>query len=294
MSLELDPGFLNRLERVAIVARKTLKGLGHGARRSKRAGGAVEFADYRAYAPGDDPRQIDWYAYARFEELYLKLFMAEQDLQVHLICDHSASMRAGTPPKLRFAWHVLLALAYIGLAAGDRVQLNLFADAGPFAKLGPLQGRRGLARLIGFLKAQPEPEAGTDLHRAVRGFLARRPPPGVALVISDFLDPQGFREPLERLRYSGFEPHVIHVVAPDEVEPTLGPDVELVDVETGEVHVLPLDRPSIAAYKARFRAFSAELKGLCAKHEIGYALASSDMAPETFVLETLRRSTVVG
>ncbi|MCA8923331.1 MAG: DUF58 domain-containing protein [Planctomycetes bacterium] len=294
MSLDLEPGFLNRLERVAIVARKTLKGLGHGARRSKRSGGAVEFADYRRYTPGDDPRQIDWYAYARFEALFVKLFMAEQDLQVHLICDHSASMRTGSPPKLPFAWHVLLALAYVGLAAGDRVQLNLFADAGPHAKLGPLQGRRGLARLIGFLKAQPEPSAATDLGRAIRGFLARRPAPGVALVISDFLDPQGFREPLERLRYSGFEPHVIHVVSPDEVDPRLGPDVELVDVETGETHVLALDRVSLAAYKARFQGFCAELQALCAKHEIGYARARSDTAPEAFVLETLRRSSVVG
>ncbi|MEZ6189150.1 MAG: DUF58 domain-containing protein [Planctomycetota bacterium] len=293
MSLELDPGFLNRLERVAIVARKTLKGLGHGARRSKRAGGAVEFADYRAYAPGDDPRQIDWYAYARFEELYLKLFMAEQDLQVHLVCDHSASMRTGTPPKLGFAWHVLLALAYVGLAAGDRVRLELFAEAGALARLGPLQGRRGLARLLGFLKAQPEPSAGTDLARAVRGFLARRPAPGVVVVFSDFLDPLGFKEPLERLRYSGFEPHVIHVVAPDEVEPQLGPDVDLVDVETGVVHTLPLDRASLAAYKARFAEFCAELEALCVRHQIGYARARSDQAPEAFVLETLRRSAVV-
>ena len=79
-SLSFDPGFLRRLERLAVVARRTLRGAGLGERRSKRHGGAVEFSDYRGYSPGDDTRRIDWYAYARLETLFLKLFVEEQDL----------------------------------------------------------------------------------------------------------------------------------------------------------------------------------------------------------------------
>ena len=93
--LTFEPEFLRRLERLAIVARKTLRGVGRGERRSKRHGGTVEFADYRRYSPGDDTRRIDWYAYARLEQMFLKLYVEEQDLSLHILLDVSASMGHG-------------------------------------------------------------------------------------------------------------------------------------------------------------------------------------------------------
>jgi len=93
--LTFEPEFLRRLERLALEARKTLRGVGRGERRSKRHGGTVEFADYRRYAPGDDTRRIDWYAYARLEQMFLKLYVEEQDLSLHILLDVSASMGHG-------------------------------------------------------------------------------------------------------------------------------------------------------------------------------------------------------
>ena len=104
------------MERLAIVARRTLRGVGQGQRRSKRHGGAVEFSDYRRYAPGDDTRRIDWHAYARLEQMFLKLYVEEQDLSVHVLLDQSASMGTGEPAKLPFARQLAIALAYLALA----------------------------------------------------------------------------------------------------------------------------------------------------------------------------------
>ena len=141
----LDPEFLRRLERLTVVARKTLRGVGQGERRSKRHGGTVEFADYRGYTPGDDTRQIDWYAYARLEELYLKLYVQEQDLALHLLIDQSASMGTGTPPKLSYARTTAAALASSSATAVARSSpsgsviarmLAFVRDAGRFRGAG--------------------------------------------------------------------------------------------------------------------------------------------------------------
>ncbi|MGE0712035.1 MAG: DUF58 domain-containing protein [Planctomycetota bacterium] len=289
----LDPEFLRRLERLAIVARKTLKGVGQGERRSKRHGGSVEFSDYRRYSPGDDTRRIDWYAYARLEQMFLKLYVEEQDLALHVLLDQSASMGTGQPPKLPFARELAAALSYVALAAGDRVTLRVVRGAEAARPFGPLRGRHGLTRLLRHLSQDSAPRGQTSLDGAVRAFLSRSPARGVVLLISDLLDPAGVRGPLERLRYSGFEVHVLHVVAPDELEPQVGADLDLEDVETGRVVTVALDQRAIRAYREAFAAFQAEVQTLCRRHGIGYVLARSDVPVEELVLGALRKSELV-
>jgi uncharacterized protein (DUF58 family) len=288
----LAPEFLRRLERLAVVAHKTLRGVGRGERRSKRHGGTVEFADYRGYTPGDDTRQIDWYAYARLEDLYLKLYVQEQDLTLHLLIDQSASMGTGEPPKLPYARAAAAALAYVALAGGDRVTVRPFRGgerAAPFT----CRGRSGLVRLLRFLETDPAASGETSLSAAARAFVARKPPPGVVLVLSDLLDPAGYAEPLERLRYSGFEVHLMHVVAPDEAEPQVGQDVDLEDAETGRTLTVALTQRAVRRYREAFSAWAAEISAFCRRHEIGYVQARTDVPLEELVLHSLRRSDLV-
>jgi uncharacterized protein (DUF58 family) len=289
----LDPDFLRRLERLAIVARKSLKGVGQGERRSKRHGGSVEFADYRRYSPGDDTRRIDWYAYARLETMFLKLYVEEQDLSVHVLLDQSASMGTGTPPKLDYARRLAVALGYVALSAGDRVGLRVVRAGASGRPFGPLRGRHGLSRLLRHLGQDAQAEGRTSLGTSVRAFLARRPTPGVVLLISDLLDSEGVREPLERLRYSGYEVHVLHVIAPDEAEPEVGADFDLEDVETGEVVTVALDQGAIRAYRQAFLSHQEEVRSLCRRHGIGYVAARTDEPVDELLLGALRRSQLV-
>lgn len=289
----LDPAFLRRLERLAIMARRTLRGVGHGERRSKRHGGTVEFADYRGYTPGDDTRHLDWYAYARFEQLFLKLYMEEQDLSVHLLLDQSASMGAGDPPKLPYARRVAVSLAYVALAGGDRVSLRVFRGGERARTFGPLRGRGDLVRLVHFLGGDPRAAGRTSLEGAVRAFLAARPTPGVVIVLSDLLDPGGYEEPLRRLRYSGYEPHLIHLIAPDEAEPPVGQDFELEDAETGEVVTVAFDRRAVLEYRKAFQSFQAGVEDFCRRHELGYVAARTDVPFEELVLTALRERALV-
>jgi uncharacterized protein (DUF58 family) len=289
----LDPEFLRRLERLTVVARKTLRGVGQGERRSKRHGGTVEFADYRGYTPGDDTRQIDWYAYARLEELYLKLYVQEQDLALHLLIDQSASMGTGTPPKLPYARKAALALAAVGLSAGDRVSLRVFRGGESGPGFGPRRGRTGLARLLRYLAADDGATGQTSLHDAARTFLRARPSPGVVVLLTDLLDPGGYERALELLRYSGFEVHLIHVVAPDEVEPDVDQDLELEDAETGETVMVALNQRAIREYRDAFAAFTGRIDAFCRRHAIGYAMIRTDLPVEELVLDSLRRSGLV-
>lgn len=299
--VDLDPAFLRRLERLSIVARKTVRGLGPGERRSRRAGGAVEFADYRRYAPGDDIRRIDWYAYARLEQLVLKLFLEEQDLALHILVDQSASMgqggagpsAAGGASKLSYARRVATALAYVGLSGGDRVQLNVVRGGSPTPPIGPLRGKESLRRLLDRLGRDPAASGRTSLSQAVMAFASRRPPHGVVVLISDLLDPAGVEAPLRGLCGAGHEVHVVHVVAPDEMEPPVGQDVDLEDAETGERVTVALDRRAVQAYREAWTRWQADVAGLCRRLEAGYVLASTAVPFEDLVLDVLRRRAMV-
>jgi uncharacterized protein (DUF58 family) len=119
----LSPGFLRKLEQAAIASKHIMIGRTKGERRSARRGSSVEFADFRAYNPGDDIRYLDWNAFARLQRLFLKLFIEEEDLHVYLLLDASRSMDFGSPSKFRWALQAAAALAYIALCGGDRVQV---------------------------------------------------------------------------------------------------------------------------------------------------------------------------
>jgi uncharacterized protein (DUF58 family) len=286
----LDPAFLKKLERLSIIARRTLKGIGRGERRSKRHGGTVEFADYRSYAAGDDVRAIDWHAYARLEQLFLKLYVEEQDLSLHLLLDRSASMSVGG--KLEWAARALAALGWIALSSGDRVSVAPFAGGERARALGPLRGRGRALELLRFLEDEAVPGGETSLRDMARTFVARRPTSGVVVLASDFMDPSGADEALERLRWAGHETFALHVVAPDEEEPAPGPDLELEDAETGRVVAVSLDRSAVEAYRERWRTFVSRLESFCLAHEVGYARVRTDVPVEDAVLRVLGRSLV--
>ena len=89
----LSADLLAKLERLELVSRKVFRGRMKGERRSKRKGQSVEFADFRNYVPGDDLRLIDWNLYARLDQLFLKLFLEEEDLHLYVMVDASESMK---------------------------------------------------------------------------------------------------------------------------------------------------------------------------------------------------------
>jgi len=145
----IDQDFLDRLERISIYARRTLSGSMEGKRRSKARGSSAEFSDYREYSNGDDFRRIDWNAYARFERLFLKLFMEERETKITILLDTSKSMTFGEPAKSQLSMELAAAFAYMSLSSYDRV--GLYALGGEGEVLPHFSGKQGFGKVLDFL-----------------------------------------------------------------------------------------------------------------------------------------------
>jgi len=282
----LTPDFMARLDALGVVSKKILAGKLRGERRSRKKGESLEFADFRNYAQGDDLRRIDWNLYARFERLFIKLFLAEEDLSVYLILDGSASMNFGTVNKFDYARKVAAALAYIGISNMDRVSLGVYAG-GQEHILSNVRGKKQVVRLFKFLSDIP-PAGGTDLREACKRFLLRNRRPGVCLVLSDFLDPEGFEGPLKALAANRMDTFAVHVLAAEEVAPTLLGDFTLVDSETGERLDVTASQRLIDNYQKTVRGFCSSLQQFCAARGVAYLFASTDLPFEALVLNYLR------
>ncbi len=286
MSSLLEPAFLHRLSRLHLVARRRFLGGSSGSRRSSRRGASAEFAEHRPYYAGDDVRRIDWNAYARLEELVLRLFVAEDDLSLYLLVDRSASLAFGAPTKLEIAKQIAAALAFVGLSGSERVAVFAFDETLSMATPAT-RGRRRIGAVLRHLDAITA-GSSTSLSRAVDALLAQRPRPGLVALISDFLDPEGFERPIDRLLARGFEPVLFHVIAHEELDPEPGADVVLVDSESGHRVEVSLDARAIRAYRARLDAFCAELEGHAKKRGLFYARAETRLGIEGAVLGYLR------
>ena len=282
----LDPEFVRRLGRLRLLVRRRFAGTAGGARRSTRRGASVEFADHRPYAPGDDIRRIDWNAYARLEELVLRLYVAEEDLTVYLLVDRSASMAFGEPPKIDVAKRLAAALAYVGLTGSERVSVVPFG-VGADRPLPPTRGQRRVGHVLRYLDAI-EPAGETSLSLAVDQFLARRPRPGLVVVLGDLLDPGGWTRPFDRLLSEKHEPVLFQVLAREELDPPMGGDFAFVDAERGQRVEVSLDPRARRAYLARLNAFLSEIEGYAKKRGLSYVRVEGELALEDALLSYLR------
>ncbi|MFM9968070.1 MAG: DUF58 domain-containing protein [Burkholderiales bacterium] len=282
----LDNDFLAQLERLSLKARRPVQGWGAGQRRSRRTGHSVEFADYRAYGSGDDMRYVDWAIYGRTDRMHVKLFVDDEDLCLHLLLDASASMDSGTPQKLRWAARLAAALGFIGLANQERVGLGVLRGS-VGETLPPTRGRSRIPPLFEMLSSL-QGRGNTSLNQSLTAYAQHAKGAGLAVLVSDLLDPAGYESGLQALLEHGFEVHVIHVLSEEELNPSIQGDLRLVDQESGEMLVLRMDAETRRAYAERLQQFVAQAERFCAEHAIGYSRVSSADTVEKLVLGPLR------
>jgi uncharacterized protein (DUF58 family) len=254
---------------------------------SRRKAHSVEFADHRNYAPGDDFRLVDWNVYARLGELFLKLTEARENLSLHILIDCSPSMDWGRPNKLLYAKRVAAALGAMALAGYDTVSLGAFS-AQLTAVFPPLRGRSAVAVLLEHLTTL---QAGstTDLERSVAeycGSVGRR---GVAILLTDFLVPNGHAEALGYLARSGLYTTALHLIDRQEQHPDLTGLVELRDSETDELVKVAVTPHLLRRYDGQFKAWSDDIALACRARRAHYVQVPTNVPPQTLVLRTLRR-----
>ncbi len=256
-------------------------------RRTKQMGGGIEFADHRQYTPGDDFRYLDWNIYARHDELLLKRFQEEEDLHVYLLLDCSASMSTGEPPKFDLARQVTAALAYIALADLDRISVYAFAN-GVLHHFPLTRGKARILSLMRFLESLTADGDATNMTRLAKEFVIRAPRRGLALVLSDLYDPGGFRNGLDVLRHQKYETHVVQLHGSAEAEPKMLGDVELQDVETGDIRKITVTEKHLKNYREVFQAFLTSITEYCSAYGLGCTITNTDVSFDKLVLGMMR------
>jgi uncharacterized protein (DUF58 family) len=284
----LDPSFARELEALRRRMQMRARSGRGGERLARRRGGSAEFLEHRGYTQGDDPRRIDWLAFARTGEPVLKLFRAEEDVIVRLLVDASASMEAGVPSKLLAAKRIAASLGYIALAESERAQV-LVAGVGLTRTNEPARGRASLPKLLRDLDA-PVARGRTDLARAIDAVVHRSSRPGMLVVASDFLDAGALDGAVVRAASAGHDISLVQVLAADEMTPTLDGDYALEDSETGALVEATIDAATIDAYLARLAGLFASLAALAKRSRASYVRSRSDEPTIAVVRRIVARS----
>ncbi|MGD0499841.1 MAG: DUF58 domain-containing protein [Bryobacteraceae bacterium] len=228
----LDPDTLASISGLDLVAKTVVDGFVAGLHRSPDFGFSQEFAEYRAYTPGDDLRHVDWNVFARTDRCYLKRYRGETNTRLLILLDTSASMAYGSQPvhKLDYARFVAASLCYLANVQRDAAGLIVF-DEDVVDYVAPSTRQGQLFRLLHAVE-KAEPGTRTDFVKPFvhfQNYLHRR---GIVVVLSDFYaEPQSIVATVEPLRHHGNEVVLFHVLDPREIAPGFRDPVVLVDME---------------------------------------------------------------
>lgn len=286
----LDDATLRKLDAFTLSLREHVRGGTGGMRRSKALGSSVEFSDFRRYASGDDLRRVDWNAFARFDKLFLKLFLDEQETTLRVLLDASASMRYGEADKWALAIRLAAMLAYLSLSRYDRVVL-VELSGGRAKASKTFAGRQAFPEVEAYLEAI-RPAGVTDLNAS----LARVPVSagrGVCVLLSDLLTEAGWTRGAGSLLHRRQEVSVLQLLAPEELEPPYTGAVQLLDSEGGPSCDVQISPDALRRYQETLDAFLSEIRHFCYGRGIPHLLLRSDMDISREVLKSLVASGVI-
>lgn len=289
-----DADFVKRLEYLSLLSKRMFRGQLLAQRRTMQTGGGIEFSDHREYLQGDDLRYLDWNVYARHGDLLLKRFQEEEDLHVYVLLDASLSMNRGddgSVDKFTLARQIAAAISYIALSDLDRVSVLAYDER--VRSVMPLtRGKDRILSVLRFLEALECRGERTNLQTVVGDFVQRAPRTGLAIVISDLFDQDGFRDGVDRLRYARFEPHVIQIHTQREANPDWLGDVQLVECETGAERKVTITERKLKQYRQLFDAFVADIENYCRVHGFSHTRTTSDVPFDAVLLKMMRTAAV--
>ncbi|HEY0264675.1 MAG TPA: DUF58 domain-containing protein [Granulicella sp.] len=238
----LDPAVLSSISSLDLIAKTVVDGFVAGLHRSPDFGFSQEFAEYRPYTSGDDPRHVDWNLFARTDRTYIKRYRGETNSQLTLLVDASNSMNftSHTVTKMDYTRYIAASLGYLAIHnQRDPAGLIVFDDE-VRESIRPSTRHGQLSRVLAGLE-QAEPRARTDYAKPLahlQQLLNRR---GIIVILSDFYDaPETIISTIEPLRFHGSEVILFHILDPEEIQPKLRGPAILIDLETGQkLEVIP-------------------------------------------------------
>jgi len=272
----IDPVALMKIRSMELRAKAIVEGFWKGIHRSPYHGFSVEFTEYRQYAPGDDPRHIDWRVYARSDRFYIKKFQDETNVRCHLLVDHSRSMGYGSPgyAKSQYAGTLAATLAYFLFAQGDAVGLATFDDR--IRQYLPPRNRPTYLRRLILALERPPMGSATALGPPLQGLAQMLTKRGMIVLISDLLTPvDRLQVDLGYLCAGGHDVIVFHILDPAEMSFDFDSPALFRDVETGrDMYVDPASARK--GYKRMLDKHLDNTESTCRRLGIDYHLFATD------------------
>lgn len=283
----LEPKELRILESLRLAPARKYRGSIRGERLSRQKGISIEFADFRNYVDGDDLRHLDWNVLARLDTPVMRTYQDEEDLQVYLLLDATASMEFGEPSKLEVARKFASAFGYVGLIGGDSVRIKIVGHKQPVKPA--LRGKVNAFRLFKGI-GQPAVEGQSEsLNQALQILLRSQLKPGIVLLISDGLDPE-IPSTLRALGSRGFEVWFFHLLSDADLNPDLEGDLRLFDAESEAKTEITINRDTLKSYQSNLENHLNLLASSTIKFKGRYELVRTSETIEEVIGKRLKRA----
>ena len=273
----INEEFLSRLDILETLLKNNVAGMFGGNKQSKYGsfGSSCEFADYRDYMPGDDITKIDWNSYARFDKLYLKLFLDERQMHTRIYIDASRSMDYGNGKKAEQAVRLAAALAYMSVNEMDRVSVYVIKGNEVTELLPPTVGKESFFSRIGKFN-EVEFDGDSRISEAILPSTVGMGD-GMSIIISDFLTDDDYETAIDHLVAKKRDVFCLQVLSSDELNPQFSGKMHFYDSENFEkTYKKNIDRDIVKAYRAALAYATDRIRNYCFARGANYLLASAD------------------
>lgn len=282
----INEDFLQQVETLQLIIKNNIAGLFGGNHQSRTYGSSCEFADYRDYIPGDDLTKIDWNAYARFEKLYLKLFLDERQVHTRIYIDASRSMNFGKTKKAEKALQIAATLAYLSICEMDKVSIYVIKENKVHEVISKIVGKESYFNTIGKLN---------DIVFEGDSFISESILPttvgygdGLSVIISDFLTDNNYEDAIDYLVGKKRDVLCIQLLSTEEVKPSIRGKVQFIDSENNEdIYKKDISKDIVKAYHEALDYCTGRIKNYCFSRDAKYLLASDDKTMQEIFLGRL-------
>lgn len=285
-NLAINEAFLQRVEMLQTVLKNNIAGLFGGNHKSRTFGSSCEFADYRNYVAGDDITKIDWNAYARFETLYLKLYLDERQLHTKIYIDVSQSMAFGDGKKAETALQIAATLAYLSVTELDRVSIFAIRDSEVTEIISSVSGRE---RYFAEITKLNDVEFGGGCFIS-EGILPTQVGygDGLSVIISDFLTDNDYENAIDYLADKKRDLLCVQVLTSEEINPKVrGKNVFYDSENIDKSYRKNINKDIIKAYREAVKYVQDRLRNYCNARGAEYVLVKDDKPLDEIFFEQL-------
>lgn len=286
----IDEEFLNKIELLRLILKDNVAGLFGGNHKSKAYGSSCEFADYREYVPGDDISKIDWNVFARFDKLYLKLFLDERQMHTKIYIDASSSM--GYDDKGVKALQIAAAIAYLSIKETDKVSIYYIRNKQVFEIVPPLVSLDVYYHRIvklNEIEFTGDSFISDGILESSMGY-----GDGKSIVISDFLTDNDYFSAIDGLREKKRDVLFIQVLSERELNPfQRGKNIFYDSEKKDRQYKKNIDRDVVKAYREALDFIVSGIRDRCLALGGDYVLVNSDRPLEELFMTSLPKEGVL-